>query len=245
MTEFEVSLINIKTNGNIFKNSLILDYFVEKELCKNSKLMQYISQTMMGSVVFSAGCGDKSLMLIAGVHGDEIPPQLALVKLMSEIIEDKIGLNCRLYIVPFLIPNSTMNNSRFFNFRDMNRNANSEGITKDILDFAKLNNVISLCDCHSTDPNKKPGVKSVFCSTLPLIESSLIADFICNNTDSHKITGFMAGNVLDGAVEDESNLRGISSITCECVSSSGMISEGSVDEAYSQIISFLKYHKAI
>ena len=158
---------------------------------------------------------------------------------------DKMNIKCRLHIVPFLIPYATMINSRTFNDMDMNRNAHQEGITKKIVDYAQNNSVTALCDCHSTDPDNKPGFNSVFCSARPLFDSIKIAKHMCINTSSRILPISDAGSVLCGAVEDESNLRGIPSVTSETVEKMGHITQESVDFSYSQIMSFLDYFGVI
>ena len=54
-----------------------------------------------------------------------------------------------------------------------------------------------------------------------------------------------AGSVLKGAVEDESNLRGIPAVTCETVCHAGKIVKESVDFSYMQILTFLDYFGVI
>lgn len=245
MSEFEVYLIDSETKGNVLNNSALRNYFINHKICENKKLMQYIARTTKGSIIFSTGHGEKKLMLVAGVHGDELPPQVALLCLMDNLIKDYLTVNCKLFIVPILIPKSTMENTRYYNSKDMNRFAGTSGITKKIVDFAVSNQVDALCDCHSTDPNRKPGFASVFCSIQPLIESSKIARHICMDTKSRILPVNLAGSVIEGAVEDELNLRNVASVTCECVSVVGVIDEESVNESYSQILSFLRYFSVI
>ena len=201
--------------------------------------MEYVNKTREGTMVFTTGHGRYNLLLLAGVHGNELPSQMALIKLMSEILDENLKVKCKLHIVPFLIPYTTMQNSRNYNDLDMNRNAHLEGITKSIVDYAKDNKITALCDCHSTDPENKPGFASVFCSAKPLLDSIKIAKYICLKTSSFILPISEAGSVLKGAVEDEANLRGIPSVTCESVEVSGHITDKSVDFSYSQILSFL------
>ena len=120
-----------------------------------------------------------------------------------------------------------------------------EGITKCIIDYAERCNVTALCDCHSTDPDRKPGFRSVFCSLKPQNESVEIAKFISKKTNSRILPVGLAGSTIKGAVEDESNLRGIPAVTCECVSPVQLIEKHAVDESYEQILSFLNYFDAI
>ncbi|RAP52083.1 MAG: hypothetical protein BZ138_03680, partial [Methanosphaera sp. rholeuAM270] len=223
MSKFESVVIDLSTRGNVLANNHLNRYFINAGFRKNDILMKHIEKTRVGSVVFTTGSGRYNLLLLAGVHGNELPSQAALVHLMNDILLEKIKVKCKLHLIPFLIPASTMANHRKYDNKDMNRNAHSDGITKGIIDYAENNSVTALCDCHSTDPDNKPGMASVFCSARPLVDSIRIAKHICLNTHSRILPISEAGSVLKGAVEDESNLRGIPAVTCEAVEKSGHI----------------------
>lgn len=245
MSKFEFFSIDSLTAGNVLANTHLNRYFINSGIRKNSELMEYVNRTRDGSMVFTTGSGRYNLMMVGGVHGNELPSQAALVKLMDNLINGELKIKCKLHIVPFLIPYSTMSNSREFNSLDMNRNAHRDGITKKVVDYASDEGITALCDCHSTDPSKKPGFASVFCSARPLFDSIKIAKHICLNTSSRILPIREAGSVLHGAVEDESNLRGIPAVTCETVEESGCITWRSVDFSYCQILSFLDYFGVI
>ena len=215
MSKFEYVSIDYSTAGNVLANNHLNRYFINSGFRKNAELMEYVEMTKKGSVVFKAGSGRYNLLLVGGVHGDELASQAALIRLMHNIIQGNMKIKCRLHIVPFLIP------------------------------YAQNNNITALCDCHTTDPDKKPGFASVFCSARPLFDSIKIAKHICIDTSSRILPISDAGSILKGAVEDESNLRGIPSVTCEAVSPSGNLYEDSVDFSYMQICSFLDYFGVI
>lgn len=245
MSKFEFVSINSSTAGNVYANNQLNRFLINSGFRKTDELMECINKTKKGSIVFTTGEGRYDLLLVGGVHGNELPSQAALVKLMNNLIKEKINPKCKLHIVPFLIPCSTMHNSRHFDAKDMNRNAHMDGITKDIVDYAKEYHMTALCDCHSTDPDNKPGFASVFCSARPLFDSVKIAKHICLNTSSRILPISEAGSVLKGAVEDESNLRGIPAVTCECVAKNGTLNEKNVNFSYKQICSFLDYFGVI
>ena len=245
MSKFECTVIDSSTAGNVLANNQLNRYFINEGFRKNSILMEYIEKTNEGSIVFTTGTGRYNLLLVGGVHGNELPSQAALVHLMEDLINGGLRVKCKLSILPFLIPYATMNNCRNYNDMDMNRNAHIEGITRKVVDYAQNNSVTALCDCHSTDPNNNPGFACVFCSARPLFESIKIAKHICFNTSSRILPVSDAGSILHGAVEDESNLRGIPAVTCETVEKSGQISSESVNFSYSQIMSFLDYFGVI
>ena len=237
--------IDSSTAGNVLANNQINRYFINNSYRRNEKLMRYINMTKDGSIIFTTGSGRYKLLLVAGVHGNELASQSALIKLMKNIINQDIKPKCQLHIIPFLIPYTTMTNSRKYDGVDMNRHAHKDGITKKIVDYAQKNQITALCDCHSTDPNNKPGFASVFCSVKPLIDSSKIAAKICLDTKSQILPIHEAGMVLKGAVEDESNIRGIPAVTIETVCENGKVNDGAVNFSYNQIISFLDYFGVI
>lgn len=245
MSIWEFVTLDLSTAGNVLANTPLNKYLINHGFRKNIELMECISKTREGSIVFTTGKGRYNLMLVGGVHGNELSSQVALLKLMDALINEKYKVKCRLHIVPFLIPISTMLNSREYDCLDMNRNAHVGGITKKVVDYAVDNDITALCDCHTTDPNNKPGFASVFCSARPLIQSVRIAKQICADTSSKILPISQAGSVLSGAVEDECNLRGIPAVTCEAVEKSGQITEAGVDFSYAHVLSFLNYFGVI
>lgn len=245
MSKFNYISIDSTTKGNVLANNHLNRYFINRGYRRNTELMQYITKTSDGSIVFTIGEGRYNLLLVGGVHGNELASQAALINLMNDIVLDNIKLKCRLHIIPFLIPYTTMANMRKYNDKDMNRYANSEGITKKIVDYAVKNNITALCDCHSTNHTNFPGFKSVFCSVNPMPDSYKIARHICLQTDSKLIPLAQAGSAIRGAVEDESNLRGVPAITCETLCENGIVEEEAVDFSYEQIKSFLNYFGVI
>ncbi len=245
MSLFHSINIDSSTAGNVLANNQINRYFINNYYRRNEELMKCINMTKEGSIVFTTGSGRYNLLLLAGVHGNELASQSSLIKLMEDIISGKIKPKCKLHIIPFLIPYASMTNSRKYDGIDMNRHAHMDGITKKIVDYAEKNQISALCDCHSTDPNNKPGFASVFCSVRPLIDSSKMALHICHDTQSKILPIPEAGMILKGAVEDESNLRGIPAVTIETVCENGKINDEAVNFSYKQVTSFLNYFGVI
>lgn len=244
MVKFKTTNINEDTSARILSNTRLNRYLVNHSLNQYDDLVNIVDNTVNGSMVYTFGSGDDYL-LVGGVHGNELSSQVALLRLIHNILEDKLDFNASLHIVPFLIPIATSKNERCFNNQDMNRNTFNKGPTNDVLNYACDVGIKALCDCHSTDPSLKPGINSVFCSIKPNRESYMMAKYICENTTSKLLPIMKAGSVIRGALEDESNLRGIPAVTCEVLSRNGYLDEDSVNFSYKQILSFLKYHNII
>ena len=90
-------------------------------------------------------------MLTAGVHGNELSPQIAALDVAQKLVDQNI--EGTVYLIPFAIPFATMKSSRRFKGFDMNRTAFKEGtLSNDIIKVAKDLNLDSLADFHATKP---------------------------------------------------------------------------------------------
>jgi predicted deacylase len=243
--EFKITVIDSATASRVLGNDTLNRYLVNKGFFRTNDFKSLIELTVEGSVVFTTENRGDDYLLLAGVHGNELASQAALTRLLYELYSDKYSLNHTLHIIPFLIPVSTSKNTRNYNGLDMNRNAFVDGPTKAVVDYGVNVGIKALCDCHSTDPSLQPGENSVFCSFRPLKESYFLAKHIADRTNSKLLPISRAGSVLNGAIEDEANLRGIPSVTCEALEVNGKISDKSVLTSYNQVMSFLDYFDII
>ena len=112
----KMSFISNNSGGYISKNKYI---FEKIEL---THLNQFIlEQAVFGTPIFKLGSGGVNILMISGIHGNELPSQLASLRLLNELINTK--LENTVYIIPFAAPKATMNNERTLNSRDLNRSA--------------------------------------------------------------------------------------------------------------------------
>ena len=230
----------ISANRNIF-NNINLSY--------NSKFI--LNQAIKGTPMIKIGKGYPKIMLVAGVHGNELAPQIAALNLIEEFadidLEYKKGnldkrLNGSVYIIPFASPRSTMDNSRYFDGIDLNRSSHlPHTITNMILKKAKKLEVSAIGDFHSSAPNSNPGKEGVFCTKVPCSKSYFIADYISKKVGSEKILYPSAGIPFKGALEDEANLIQIPAVTCEVLSAIGYSNEKICKRSYLQMKAFLEY----
>ena len=172
-----------------------------------NKLNQFVlGKSVFGTPIFRMGGGDKKLLILSGIHGNELSPQLANLKLMGEMVG--MDLSVSLYFIPFASPKSSMMNERTFNSMDLNRSAHinnslSNLILKSVLDLG----IDFVGDFHSTALNSNPGFESVFSSKSPSPESFLLANYIARSVGCDVISYDFAGSSYKGAVEDVCNLR--------------------------------------
>ncbi len=231
----EMTYLSFLSRGYIAKNRHI---FEKIELTSFSKFV--LQSCVYGTPIFKLGNSGSKLLILSGIHGNELPPQVANLKLLNELIGE--DLNNTVYFIPFASPKSTMNNERSFNDVDLNRAAHINGsLSNAIIQAIDDLKIDAVGDFHSTAYNSNPGFESVFSSKNPTPESVLIAKYISDDVGSEIITYDISGSQYKGAVEDVSNLRGIPAVTCEVVSPFASVGAGSSENSFEQMKSFLTY----
>jgi predicted deacylase len=233
----------------------IINKFAGGEVSKNPDIMKYLPRTPITNQLLIAAkkgtpivrFGRKNtpgILVLAGVHGNEYPPQIAAVKLINKLAIE--NLNVTVHVIPFAIPFSTEKSLRSWKGQDPNRSANIFGTpTNNILLTSKKDKIKYLGDFHSTRPGGYPGRLSVLCSEMPCLLSFQMADFIEQETKSTLLSFTKAGSIYPGALEDVFNLAGIPAVTGEAMSPHGTVIQGSVEASLEQMEAFLKFHKAI
>ena len=219
----------ISKNNNIFKNIELTD------------LTKFIlNKSIFGTPIFKLGNGGNRLLVLSGIHGNELPPQIANLKLLNSLIGKE--LNNTIYFIPFAAPKATMNNERTFNSMDLNRSAHiNNSISNLILQTVVDLDIKFIGDFHSTAYNSNPGFETVFSSKSPTPESFLIANYISKDVGSEIISFDFAGSSYKGAVEDVSNLNNIPAVTCEVLCPFCNVATGSVERSFMQMKSFISY----
>ncbi|AMD18259.1 deacylase [Methanobrevibacter sp. YE315] len=231
----EMCYISNFSRGFISRNKNLLERLTW------TPLTQFIlEKSVYGTPIFKLGDGGNKILVLSGIHGNELPPQIANVKLLNEFINN--DLNHTLYFIPFASPKSTMYNERTFNSMDLNRSSHINNSLSNLIIKAIVEEGIDFVgDFHSTSYNSNPGFESIFSSKSPSPESFLIANYISQDVGSDMISFDYAGSSYKGAVEDVCNLKKIPAITGEVLCPFGNVVGGSVEKSLSQMKSFLSY----
>ena len=231
----EMSYISNRSGGYISKNARL---FEQIELTGLSKFI--LSCAVFGTPIFKLGEGNNRVLVLSGVHGNELPSQIANLKLINELID--VELNHTVFFIPFAAPKASMYNERLFNEMDLNRSAHIKNSLSNII----VNSINELGinfvgDFHSTAYNSNPGFESIFSSKSPSLESYLIAKYVSDDVGCSIIPFDYAGSSYAGAIEDVCNLNSIPAITGEVLSPFSSVGEGSVWRSLCQMKSFLSY----
>ena len=231
----EMSYISDFSGGFISKN---YDIFREIELTALNRLI--LEKSVFGTPIFKLGNGGKRVLISSGVHGNELPPQIANLKLMNEFVN--LDIQNTLFFIPFVAPKATMLNSRFFNSIDLNRSSHiKNSLSNVIIETIEELEIDFVGDFHSTAYNSNPGCESVFSSKSPTPESYLIANHISRAVGCEMISFDIAGASYKGAVEDVCNLKKVPAVTCEVLCPFANVASGSVEKSFAQMESFLAY----
>ena len=231
----KIRIISHETAGDVLKSNIF------RYNLPSGDLTQEISEAALkGTPLIKFGNGHPKVVLTAGIHGNELPPQIAALRMAENL--GKQDIKGTVFVMPFAIPQATMNGSRRFKGFDMNRKASSDGyVSNSIIKTVKSLKINALADFHSTKPHSNPGVESIFCSKEPCPMSFEIAEHINEAVSSKVICHKIAGSLYRGALEDECNISGIPAVTCEVVSYNNKIDQGSVKRSYLQMRAYLDY----
>ena len=112
----EIDYISNFSGGYISRNRNLME-----QLELNNLTQLILEKSVFGTPIFKLGSGGNKLLILSGIHGNELPAQIANVKLLNNLIG--ADLFTTLYFIPFAAPKSTMNNERTFNSMDLNRSA--------------------------------------------------------------------------------------------------------------------------
>lgn len=235
MEPVEIEIISNETAGELRENKILTGNLIEGSL--TDKLLD---SALQGTPLIKIGKGGPRIMLTAGIHGNELSPQVAALMAAHKLVQQKI--KGTVFLIPFAVPYATQKSSRRFKGFDMNRTAFKEGsLSHEIIKVAQDLKIDSLADFHATKPYSNPGVESIFCSKKPCLESYKIAEHINKATESKIICHSNAGTLYKGALEDECNKSKIPAVTCEVVSHNSRVDSGSQERSYLQMMAYMNY----
>ena len=236
-----ISLLDscINSGGYISANQVLYN-----KIPKNDIFKDLLNIAIKGTPLIKIGNSGPKVMIVAGIHGNELPPQLACLYLIDYLLSNEV--NGTVYLIPFAAPNASMNNSRSFNGVDLNRSTLDEGsISNIIYNIVGSEDIEAVGDFHSTSLNSNPGRESVFSSSHPTKLSYEIGKYIASSVGCQLIIYDSAGILYNGALEDECNKIGIPAVTCDVVSPFGFMAPNSYKRSLLQMFKFLSFFNII
>lgn len=237
---YKITIYKWKSGANVLKNKKI------KANVPNSALVKKVIKAAKSGtpvIKFKGGNG-KVVFITAGCHGNEIPSQVAAMKLIKYL--ETHSIKGTVYVMPFMNPKGTAANVRDYKGIHLNKKANKKGtISYKTVQLIKKFKCNAYGDFHSTKPGGKPGKDVAMGSYKPTKKSATIAKYIAKNAKVKYKIYKKAGAEYPGALEDEVNLKGIPAVTCEVISPHGKIKKGSVNKSLLMMKTLLKYNKIL
>ena len=237
---YKITLYKWKSGANVLKNKRI-----KKNVPNSTIVKKIIKLAKSGTPVikFKGGNG-KVVFITAGCHGNELPSQVAAMKLIKYL--ETHYIKGTVYVMPFMNPKGTAANMRNYKGVYLNKRANKKGtISYKTVQLIKKFKCNSYGDFHATRPGGKPGKDLVFGSYKPTKKSATLAKYIAKHAKVKIKIYKRAGTEYPGALEDEVNLKRIPAVTCEVLSPPGKIKKGSVSKSLLMMKTLLKYNKII
>lgn len=227
----KIDIIKDIPGADIAQNTEITNYIFENDL--NSEI---IASAKTGTPSIRLGDGYPRVMITAGVHGNELPPQIAALKLINEL--DKTSLNGTVYIVPFICPSASAANLKLFEGENLNLVADKKGTpTNTVLNLAQKLKITSLADFHATSTHPAKDSVIYFLS----VASSKVAVYVNKKANSE----LMAHIYNPGTLIAACNTHRIPAILCEVESPDGVASNESIEVSLNQMKAFLEYYQII
>ena len=236
---YKLTRLKWGSKGNINKNTKLIQNIPKTKL---SRKIINICKKGTPLIQFGKGHGPK-VLIVAGVHGNELSSQAATFKLINKIYKSKSKIKGTIYIIPILSPKSTSLNKRYYNKLNLNSVANKKGtLSYKLVNYAESKNINVVGDFHCTRPGGDPGKNIAMGTYLPCKYSAILAKYISKKTKNQYLIYDYAGTEYPGAVEDALNLKNITSVTCEVISPHGKIKRGSILKSYKMMKALLKYY---
>lgn len=229
---YKIIIINRKTGGNVLKNWRVKKNIPKTQICK-----EVVEAAKKGTpmVIFGNGKGPK-VMMVAGIHPNELPTQIAAMKLINYLNGKKIKGS--IYIVPFVAPVSTAKNIRRYKGQNLNHVSYVKGSPSNIVvRMAKKYAVKYLGDFHCTNTY----------DAYPLGQNVILA-----HPGGYKLARFIgryAGSPVHSVMQYRGLLttvttkKNIRSVICETKSTDGTIYPRSIKASLRHMFGFLKYFK--
>lgn len=93
---YKITIVDNSTGGDVSSNKVLMD-----NLNQTQVTMEVVAAAKQGTPMIVLGDGRRPrIMLVAGVHGGELPSQLAALNLINELNGEKSREQCILFPLP-------------------------------------------------------------------------------------------------------------------------------------------------
>jgi predicted deacylase len=217
---------------------------LKKNMPNNKWVKKAVKATKKGNPLlkFEGGKG-KTVFITAGVHGNELSSQVAVMKLIAKL--SKTPIKGTVYIIPFVNIKAISHKERHTG-TDYNRVAHKSGtISNKIVKLVVKYKCDAYGDFHTSQPGGAPGKNIVMGSKSPASKSASLTKYIAKHAKVNKRIYKYAGQQYPGALADNVNKKGIPAVICEVVLPHNTVTSKSVKISYKMMNSLLKFNSII
>ena len=234
-----MTILKWGNKGDVSKIALI-----KKNMPNNEWVKKAVKATKKGNplLMFKGGKG-KTVFMTAGVHGNELSSQVAVMKMIAHL--SKTPIKGTVYIIPFVNIKAISHKVRHTG-TDYNRVAHKSGtISNKIINLVKKFKCDAYGDFHTTQPGGAPGQNIVMGSKTPAKKCAAMTNYIAKHAKVNKRLYKYAGQEYPGALADNANKKGIPGVICEVVLPHNTVTAKSVKISYNMMNCLLKFNKVL
>lgn len=237
---YKITIYKWKSGADVKKNKRI-----KKNIPDSALVRKIVKAAKKGTPVIKfVGGNGKKVFITAGVHGNEIPSQVAAMRLIKYL--ESHPINGTVYVMPFMNPKATAKNVRDYKGIPLNEKANVKGTisykTVKLITKAKCD---AYGDFHCTRPGGNPGKNCAMGTYKPTPQSAVMAKYIAKKCKAKAVIYKKAGKEYPGALEDVVSMKKIPAVTCEVISPHGKIAKGSPTKSLSLMKALLSFNNLI
>ena len=237
--KISMTILKWGNKGDVSKIKLI-----KKNMPNNKWVKLAVKATKKGNPLLTIQGGKgKKVFITAGVHGNELSSQVAVMKLIAHL--SKTPIKGTVYIIPFVNIKAISHKVRHTG-TDYNRVAHKSGtISNKIVKLVAKLGCDAYGDFHTTQPGGVPGQNIVMGSGSPAKNCKAMTNYIAKHAKVHKRLYKYAGQEYPGALADNVNKKGIPGVICEVVLPHNTVTSSSVKISYRMMTSLLKFNNVI
>lgn len=237
----KIALIIMKW-GN--KGDVSKAYLIKTNIPNNEWVKKMVAATKQGNpLIIIQGANSKKVFMTAGVHGNELAPQIAAMKTIDYLT--KTPVKGTVYFMPFVNIKAITNHVRLTDY-DYNRIAHKKGtVSNNIVNLIIKYKCDNYADFHSTVRPGIPGQNIILGYKSPAKKCVDLTNYLAKNCKVNKRLYSYAGQVYAWALADRVNHMGTPAVICEVVSPVNKASPQSISLSYKMMNSYLKYNSLI
>ncbi|MBQ2654566.1 MAG: succinylglutamate desuccinylase/aspartoacylase family protein [Methanobrevibacter sp.] len=220
--------------GDVSKAPLI-----KKNMPDNYWVKKAVEATKKGiPLITIKGGNGKAVFMTAGVHGNELNSQVAMMKMIKYLTTHPI--KGTVYIIPFVNVKAISQKVRLTDY-DFNRVAHKANtVSNKIIKLIIAKKCAAYGDFHTTVKGGVPGMDVVLGYTSPK-GCVAMTNYIVKNAGVNKIL-YYPGQKYKWSLADYCNSKGTPAVICEVISPVNKVSWKATSLSYSQIKYFLKFN---